>query len=175
MLHKRNAIQKRWLKLVLETYPADAHRFLKAQKDRFANPVGFTISEQIENLFGGLLQGADNEGLFSALDRIIRIRAVQDFSPSRAVAFVFGLKRIILEECEKELRGMDSTEELARFQDRIDEVGLLAFDVYMKCREHLFGIRVNEVKTHVSRLLERAGLVCEIPEGEADPEEGSLT
>jgi hypothetical protein len=49
-------------------------------------------------------------------------------------------------------------------------VGLLALDIYMKCREEIYELRVNEIKRSVSRLIERANMICGVPEREGDPE-----
>ena len=171
LLRKGSSILHRWLDAVLETYPADSQRFLRKQKDPFANPVGTTLSRELENLYGEILKNTETEELTAALDRIIRIRAVQDFSASQAVSFVLMLKRVVRSELQKEIAEGNFGEELHRFESRIDEISLHAFDLYMKCKEKIFEIRVNESRNQVARLLERAGLVCEFPKGNSDPEE----
>jgi hypothetical protein len=168
LLRKGSSILHRWLNAVLETYPADAQRFLRKQRDPFANPVGTTLSKELENLYGEILKHAEMEELTSILDRIIRIRAVQDFSPSQAVSFVLMLKQVARSELQKEIAEGNLGEELHRFESRIDEISLRAFDLYMKCKEKIFEIRVNESRNQVARLLERAGLVCEFPPHSSD-------
>ena len=42
---KKSVILERWFDAILETYPTDSSGFLKKQSDRFANPVGHTISQ----------------------------------------------------------------------------------------------------------------------------------
>ena len=59
--------------MTLETYPKDTLRFLKKQKNRFANPVGSTISKEIENIYEELLKGIDVERVSPILERIIKI------------------------------------------------------------------------------------------------------
>jgi hypothetical protein len=44
----------------------------------------------------------------------------------------------------------------------------VAFDIYMECREKLHQIRVSEVKNRTFKAMERAKLIAEIPDGEAD-------
>ena len=171
LLRKSSSILHRWLNAVFETYPADSQRFLRKQKDPFANPVGTTLSRELENLYGEILKHTETEKLTATLDRIIRIRAVQDFSASQAVSFVLMLKRVVRSELQKEIAEGNFGEELHRFESRIDEISLRAFDLYMKCKEKIFEIRVNESRNQVARLLERAGLVCEFPKGNPDPEE----
>jgi len=174
LLQKRAAILERWFDVILETYPADTSTFLKKQKDRFANPVGCTISQGIEALFETLIQGMDYDKVSSFLDNIIRIRAVQDFSPSQAVAFIFLLKKVIREELEGEIGENGFVEDLLIFESKIDALALLSFDIFMKCREKIYEIRVNEVKNSVYTLLKRANLICEIPEQEPDLKDGDV-
>jgi hypothetical protein len=163
LLRKASSILHRWRDAVLETYPADSQRFLRKQTDPFANPVGTTLSRELENLYEEILRHKETEKLDATLDRIIRIRAVQDFSPGQAVAFVLMLKEAVRSELQSEIAEGNFGEELHRFECRIDEISLRAFDLYMKCKEKIFEIRVHESRNQVARLLERAGLVCEFP------------
>lgn len=172
LLKNSSAIQKAWLKLIFATYPDDTQRFLKEQKDQFANPVGYTLSKEIENLFKELLLGIDTERVTPILDRIIAVRAVQDFSPSQAMSFIFLLKKVIREKLEKEIRENGFSDELLSFEYRIDDLALIGFDIFMKRREKIYEIRANETKNQVSRLLERAGLICEVPKWEPNLKEG---
>ncbi len=156
---KRSVILKKWLYLILETYPADTSRFLKNEKNRFANPVGYTISKEIDAIYEELLHGMDSDKIFPLLDNIIRIRAIQSFSPSQAIVFTFLLKKAVREELESEIKENRIFEELLEFESRIDKLALLSFDVYMKCREKLYEIRANEVRNRSFKLLERANLI----------------
>ena len=149
LLQRRSAILKRWFDAILDTYPPDTHRFLKKQKDRFANPVGTTLFKEMEELYQEMLQGFDREKLSAILDRIIRIRTVQDFSPSGAVGFLFSLKGIIRSEIHPEGDRVRQ-DELIELESRIDGLALLAFDIYMQCKERVFEIRVKETQNQVS-------------------------
>lgn len=161
---KGPAILDKWLKLILESYPADTQRFLKKQKDPFANPIRHTISKEIENIYKELLKGVERERVSPFLDRIIRIRAVQDFSPSQAIAFVFLLKRVIREALDKEIREHQLSDDVLVLESKIDDLGLIAFDVYMGCREKLYSLSAKEARNQVYRLLHKKGLLAEIPE-----------
>ena len=166
----------RWSNLILETYPHDAQRFLKKQKDPFANPVGTTLRKQIQKLYGVLLGEIDPQELTPTLDGIVRIRAVQDFNPSQAVVFVFLLKKVVREALEKEkVQDRQLGDELQLFESKLDEVALLAFDIYVKCKEKLYEIRAMEAKSQVSRLLKRAGLICDIPTWSSRPKQDNKT
>jgi len=162
-------IRKRWLDLIIETYPSDSKRFLKEQKDRFANPVGSTLSSEVETLYHELVHDMDPKRLDASLDGIARIRAVQDFSPSKAMGFVFLLKKVLREELDQEIKESPAAaEEMLALESRLDDMALRGFDLYVKCREQVYEIRAREAKTHVSRLLQKAGLLCEIPDDEPD-------
>ena len=169
---KRAPIVRSWMDRVLETYPPDTKRFLSKQKDKFANPVGHTLSKEMESLYTEILHELDTDKIDPILDRMIRIRAVQEFSPSQAVAIFFLLKKVIREEMGKEIRENALYDELLRFESRIDEMALLAFDIYMRCREKIYEIRANETRNQVSRLLRRAGLISEIPEWKPASQKG---
>ena len=168
---KKSAILDRWHDAVLDTYPSDTSGFLKGQKNPFLNPVGFTIFQGIENLFEELLcennppisplvkggeGGLSGERASLFLDNIIRIRAVQEFTPSQSVAFVLLLKNAIREELKSELVERQLLEELLFFESKIDDMALLSFDIYMKCREKLFQLKVNELQSWTFRKLQRA-------------------
>ena len=161
---KKSAILEHWFRLILDTYPPDASQFLKKQSDPFANPVGCSISRGVEELFDELIDKGNSDNIAPILDQIIRIRAVQDFSPAQAVGFVFELKKSIRRELANELRAGPIERDLLELESRIDRMALLAFDIYMLCREKVYEIKANEAKNRTFMLLERAGLVSEIPE-----------
>lgn len=150
-------ILDKWINKVLATYPNDTSLFFKKQKDQFANPVGFSVTRCLTELYEALFTEQDFEAIPAILDQLVRIRAVQEFSPSRAVSFVYMLKESIREVCEKEgeLAGLDIKEWLA-LEDRIDAVAHVAFDHYMACREQLFKVRINELKSGRSILTDEA-------------------
>jgi RsbT co-antagonist protein rsbRD N-terminal domain len=172
---KASHIRKRWLNLIIETYPADSQRFLREQKDRFANPVGTTLSREVETLYHELLHGMDSEKVNSSLEEIVRIRAVQDFSPARAMTFIFLLKKVLREELAQEIKESPAAcEELLALESRVDEMVLRGFDLYTNCRERIYEIRAKEAKNQVSRLLQRAGLLCEIPSWDSDTKKDDI-
>ncbi len=155
----RSTIIKKWQQAILQTYPKETQKFLKKEKSQFANPVGSIIGKDVDILFDELVKGEDTEKIFYSLDKIIRIRAVQDFKPSHAVGFVLQLKSIV-----RETLGEGASAALHLLEDRIDAAALLAFDVYSQCRQQLYDIRVKEVRSEYGRLLEMANLVKEIPD-----------
>ncbi|HET6513607.1 MAG TPA: RsbRD N-terminal domain-containing protein [Thermodesulfovibrionales bacterium] len=144
---RRSAIVAKWFEKTIEVFPQDTSPFLRNRESRFRNPLGHTLSKGIEGLFDELLSGGgDHEKLSSILDTIIRINAVQEIPPSQAVAFIFSLKNVIREDLKKEIREERLYDELSAFESGIDAMALLSFDLYMKCREKIYDLRVKELK-----------------------------
>ncbi|NLI33960.1 MAG: hypothetical protein GX422_14455 [Deltaproteobacteria bacterium] len=171
MLKNKDAMLRKWFEHLLETYPPETARFMKREPNQFANPVGHTLHQGMEGVLEGFLQGMDPQKISSSLDKIIRIRAVQTFAPSQAVAFVLYLKRVIRDSLSDDIReNRVSPAVLETLDSQVDEIALLAFDIYMQCRETLYENRVNEVKNRSFRLLQRANLVVELPDTKIDPE-----
>jgi len=168
---KRSVILEKWFEEILDTYPSATSSFLKKQNDPFTNPVGQNILHGIEGLFDELLHWVRPDKASPFLDNIIRIRAIQDFTPSQAISFIFSLKKVIREELKND-PGLNSiqnnsglenriAEELLTLEDKIDGLALLAFDIYMKCREKIYDLKANEVKNMTFGLLKRAKLICD--------------
>ncbi len=149
----RDEILERWIEVVIEGYPEETAKFLRSKSDRFANPVGASLREGLAELLDGVFRGVEPDELSSALDRVIRVRAVQEFEPSAAVGFVFDLKDL-LREFSKDA-GADAAGALAELEDRIERLGLHAFDVYMRCREQMWLIRAQEIRNQSLGILER--------------------
>jgi hypothetical protein len=158
LAEKKSTILGRWLTTIFESYPPETAIFLRKEKDRFDNPVGYRISQGLEGLYGALVQDMEREQILAYLDEIIRIRALQDFSPSQALAFIFLLKNVIRKELADEIAKNDLSEELWDLESRIDGLALLGFDVYTQRREKLYEIRVGEMKGRISAFLRKAGI-----------------
>jgi hypothetical protein len=165
MLHdllsrKRSSIVEKWFELILDTYPEDTSKFLRRSKDPFANPVRSTILQGIEGVLGEILKDHESpDALNDFLDRVIRIRSVQDFSPSQSLAFVFSLKTVIRQVLAKEIQEHGLHDQLQGLESRVDCLALRAFDVYMACREAVYELRVGEIKRQreaAFRALERS-------------------
>lgn len=158
LTQKKSQILDRWIKLLFDSYPPESAIFLKKEKDNFDNPVGSGLSRGLYGLFDALIQEMETEQVLAALDEVIRIRALQDCAPSKALAFIFLLKNIVREELAEELEEENLAAELADLDSRIDGLSLLGFDVYTRRREKLNEIRINEVKNRVSGLMRKSGL-----------------
>ncbi len=150
-----------------EAYATDTSSFLKKQKNQFANPVGYTISEGTEAILDTIIKGSRSDKASTFLDSILKIRAVQDFSPSHALGFIFTLKKLIREALKDELRENSVYNELFILESRIDDLALDSFESYMQHREKIYELKVKEFKSMAFRLLERANLVTDIDDSDA--------
>lgn len=153
---KRSTILSNWCNAVIADYPQDTSNFIKKNDNRFANPVGHTINDSFGHILDALLSGAGPEASTVFLDNIIRIRAVQDFSPSQAVSFLFTLKKVVRDVVVLEKATPVERDELVLLDDQIDALALAAFGIYMQCREKLYDIKANELKNMTYRLLQKA-------------------
>lgn len=171
LLEKKQAILEKWFDSVLETYPHDTAKFLKRQKDQFANPVGSTIYRGMGSLLDLIVNNSDADAVTKSLDEIIRIRAIQDFKPSHALAFVIDLKRIVREELKGETYAEQMADELLAFDRKVEGLLLLSFDIYMKCREKIYELKANELRNMTSKLVERANRIFEAKYRDVDLED----
>jgi hypothetical protein len=128
-------IAEQWFGRVLEGYPEQTAQFLVGQRDRFRNPVGHTFREALSVLAEEVLGGMERPRIVSALDGIVRIRAVQDFTPSQAVGFIFLLREVLAQYPETNI---------PEVHRKVDDLALLAFDAYQQCREQIAEIRCRE-------------------------------
>jgi len=171
LLRKKSTILKKWFDRVLETYPPETQGFLGRQKEPFANPVGSTILEGMEGLYDELLKGGELVKASFFLDTLTQVRAVQDFSPSAAIAFILFLKKIIRDELPTGPGENHFFDDLGEFECKIDQLALRAFDSYMACREKLYEIRIHEIKNRSARVLEKLSSAHEKRQQERDPGE----
>lgn len=162
LAERKAELSEGWAELVLRTYPKETQKVWTRQKDRFQNPVGAAILEATGELFDLLIDWKDAGEIAASLDKLIRIRAVQDFTPSQAIGFVFLLKKLIRDEFFKGMERDGTLADLLRFEARIDNLAMMSFDIYTKSREEVFRLRVEEVKRSQSNLLRRAGMIADV-------------
>jgi hypothetical protein len=134
----------KWLEETLRVYPESSVNYLLHRQDQFQNPIGYKLKEGLSILFDGLVLPENRAAVSSALENILRIRAVQDIYASQAVAFVFMFKKIIGEKFPAAAARFPN--EHAALELRIDGLALAAFDFYVKCREQIYEIKANERK-----------------------------
>ncbi len=151
---RKSRILERWFEEIILSYPLESRQYLRSHRDRFENPLGHTILEGIKGVLNYLLGEKGYEEILPSLENLVKIRAVQDISPSKAVDFVFLLKKILREEC-----GDKMMEEFLSLSFHIDNLVLRVFDIYAQCRERLYDTKFKELRNMTYILLEKANRV----------------
>ena len=141
----RDKIVGRWVEYTLSTYTSSAF-FLK-ERDAFANPVGGNIRQALGKLFVLLAGKADPKEFVAPLEQIVRIRSVQEFTASQAVAPLHAVKHITREILAADKQNCGLINDLYDFEFAVDLAVLAAFEIYMQCRERLYQVRVREIKS----------------------------
>ena len=158
LLENRDELLEEWFSLIWNDYPDESISYINRKKDQFANPLRYHITSGISALFDLFLQNPqfDHEKTVNALEEIVKIKAVQDFSPSQALSFIFKfkntLRKLYLENKIEEV----NLEELFHFESLIDQAGLTAFDIFMRCREKVYDIKAEEIKRSTYMLLRKS-------------------
>jgi RsbRD-like negative regulator of sigma factor len=156
LAERRSAICERWLDAVLAEYgPATAARW-RRERDRFANPIGHALATGLPRLYAlATGDGAIDERAATGLEEIVRIRTVQDFTPSAAAGFPCHLRTAVRDELSAELADGRHAAELAALDARIERLVFVAFDTYVSLREEMFRLRQEELKRSVASILRR--------------------
>lgn len=113
---------------------ADRDTILKDWLARAGDPAGHGLREGLPVLLDEVLGGMDMARVESALSEIVKARAIQDCAAGEALSFIFALRGILRQPA---------------LDDRIDRMALLAFDLYMACREKTYEIKANEARRSV--------------------------
>jgi hypothetical protein len=144
LLQKKEAILQGWLREIYGSYTPGTDNFLQNHSDRFANPVGYTISANAGQLLDALIRGDDPGTLRSCLEKIIRIRAVQDFTPAQAVAFMTELKNIIRSQIMSNAIKHGLLDEMNALETTIDSLGCTAAELHTKMKRQIRELAIKE-------------------------------
>lgn len=150
LLIRKEIILDKWIKSILDGYQSEGAKFFSKNENPFQNPVGTNIKKETELMLSEILGEMDKDVLGASLEKIIKIRSIQDFSASEAVSFIFILKSIIADELNSEEYKDITIVDVLNIYTRIDRVLLMAFDIYMHNRERISQIKINEIKKKYS-------------------------
>ncbi|NTU59206.1 MAG: hypothetical protein HGB00_09900 [Chlorobiaceae bacterium] len=131
----RQAVLDRWTTSVIAMLPGSLNH-------------GSLVAAAIAEELGGLLDAVSDRSLSATepIVRITRILAVQDLPPSKALSILFGLKGLV--------DGLPAACG-EPFRDRLEELTLQAFDSYMKHREAIYQLKVDEGRRRMHMALRR--------------------
>ncbi|NTW52015.1 MAG: hypothetical protein HGB22_05460 [Chlorobiaceae bacterium] len=132
----RQAILGRWSSSVMAMLPGGLNH-------------GSLVASALAEELGGLLDAIADPALPIAepIVRITRILAVQEMPPSKALSILFGLRGLV--------EGLPA-ECAEPFRDRLEELTLQSFDSYMKHRETIYQLKVDEGRRRMHMSLRRA-------------------
>lgn len=131
-----DAILHQWLASVMAAYSAENQCFLSGEQDRFRNPVGHLMRENLALLLGELFGAMDVDKARGAIAAIVRVRTVQDLDEAQVVGFFDPLRLIVA--------AMVPAADSAGLNGKIDLLSLLAGEEFARCRTYLANIRQNE-------------------------------
>ena len=132
----RAAILEQWLAAAVGVYGDKVAPLVLTERDPFRNPVGHALRRHLGLLLSELLGDMDAAAIDASMEQIIAVRAVQELSVEQAVGFVHPLRGILHRELP--------TSDAAGLDERIDRLVLAAFAQFLRCRERLAELRLNE-------------------------------
>ena len=137
-MNAERKILEKWIGRMADSDPEQAAVLRVSEPDPFRNPVAFAVRKGLSQLLEQLSGEMNCDVIDSALDTIVRIRALQDLSPTQAVGFVAELRSLVPE--------LPTTLDRVVLESRIDRLVLAAFNKYAQCREQIVAVRLHEAE-----------------------------
>jgi hypothetical protein len=142
-----------WTDAVYTASPFDTKGLLRTVTDPFGNPGAGMIREAAEALCGAVAgEETTVADVKAALERFVKLRAVQQSTPSRAMGIFYLLKPIMRERLLPRCTTSEDVNDYLTAESRLDSLFLLAFDMYMSARETLAESRVREIRDQHAQL-----------------------
>jgi hypothetical protein len=150
-----------WGKLIQENRKVILDRWVERGLALFSEKLNpdTPIGEALFEGFGLILDEIEDHGekLGEAVNQIARILAVQAFPPSRSLSIFFELKSVI-----HAVSGMGRADNAMKqadwdaCQSRLEQITLDAFDRFMRHREKIYQLKVEDTQRQMFMLLRRA-------------------
>ena len=149
----KSEIVRLWAEEVFDTYPFETTGFLRTRNDPFANPVAHMTKEAAGALYDAMAgEHVDPGQTKKALERFIRLRAVQKYVPSQGLGVFFLMKPILRTHLLPEFITLGDTAAYMEAESRLDSLTLLAFDMYTEAREVVADLRITEIRNQHAQL-----------------------
>jgi len=149
----KKKVADRWVEAVFATYPLETTGFLRTRNDPFTNPVAHMTRQAAGSLYDAMIgEEVDPAETKAAVDRFVKLRAVQKFSPGQSMAVFYLMKPILREEVFPEMLAQGLLSDYLEMESRLDTLVLLAFDIYMSARETLAESRIKEIRSQYAQL-----------------------
>lgn len=150
----KKPLTEQWIAAVFSTYPLDTSGFLRTRSDAFRNPVGEITTTMAGHLYDAMAgEHVIPERVREALERFVKLRSVQDFSPSRGLGVLYVLKQLARQTLLPEFERRGNVTEYLEAESRLDTLALMAFDIYTASRETLAEQRIKEIRDQHSQVV----------------------
>jgi len=147
-------ILARWNEAVLATYPLDTAGFTRTKEDQFRNPGGHAIRVALEVTYNAVSGRSSSENLLrDALEMFVKLRAVQDFTPIKALGVMYLLKPLLRERVLPACLQNGLLDEYLAAESRLDTAALLACDIYAASKARVFEERIGEIRRQHAQIV----------------------
>ncbi|MDR2745541.1 MAG: RsbRD N-terminal domain-containing protein [Desulfovibrio sp.] len=145
--NRREDMLRLWTEAVYAAIPFDPKGVLRTVTDPFGNPGADMIREAADALYGAVAgEETAIADVKAALERFVKLRAVQQSAPSQALGVFYLLKPIMRERLLPHCTAPEEVNDYLTAESRLDSLVLLAFDMYAAARETLAESRVREIR-----------------------------
>ena len=156
-----DTLLEEWFELLIKSYPEESVKYFEKHKNAFTNPVGSNIYMAMDHILRELAGERDADKIYTELQMILKIRAVQDMKASQAVSFIMAFKPLLAKVLDKEIKHGEITgSDLEDFYGYVDTIALLGLDIYVESRELIYKLRIEQIK-QTNDILEKANLLNE--------------
>ncbi|MCS7198788.1 MAG: RsbRD N-terminal domain-containing protein [Caldimicrobium sp.] len=170
-LENRDNIFKRWITLFWDKFEESKAYLIKGGSDPFQNPFAYQVEEAFRKILDFFCEELDFESLDPYLERLAQLRATQENTLSLALNFLIDLKSLLRETWGEEIVQRYGLYALLEIEDVISALLLRLADYYVRYKERLYDLKVDEWKRHHYLLLKRAGLIESSSKGKTSIEE----
>ncbi len=95
---QKNDVVRLWTEAVYSTYPFETTGFLRTKRDPFGNPVAHMTREAAGTLYDAVAgEEVEIDTVKAALERFVKLRAVQTFTPSQGLGVFYLMKPLLRE------------------------------------------------------------------------------
>lgn len=156
----REAIFKSWCDLFWSKF-REGESYLRRGADPFENPFAYHIHEAFQKILEYLGKDFNIEDLDPYLDKLAQIRATQEPYLTKALYFLIDFKSLLREKWGDKITEEYGLAAWLEIEDLLDALLLRLGDFYLKYRERLLELKVEEWKRNNYLLLKRAGFFVE--------------
>ena len=150
----RETVLECWRADVVSCYAPETVRFLRSERDAFANPVGAAVLRTTAGVLDALIAGDEPADVADLVEAVVRIRAVQDMAASQAVEFTLQLRSAVEGTLAEAGEPLDRSQATV-LNSWVDRLSLVAFDRYTHCRQQVFEIRIQQIRGRALQRMER--------------------